>query len=214
MSFKLWQIMYDEKQRSKIYPFATPYFNEGLTIYFESAVIAKLVPTCQDEKVGVASWKLHDKVRRIHPVTVEKLDGDYQVLSFTRNSDRHNMMAMANSWHPDFLPAITMLWGKLGIKMPGEAKHAIYQNHFSARTEIYKRYVSEFLQPAIDLIESDEELNTIMKKPSGYGRLSKDADLKAVKAKLGMNDYPLSPFVLERCPSLWFTLNRIPISFL
>lgn len=214
MSFTLHQIWYKPEQQSKIYPFSTPYFNDGLTIYFESAVITKLVPTCETEKVGVCSWKLHDKSRRIYPITPEKLDSDYQVLSFTRNSDRHNMMAMANAWHSDFLPAITMLWQKLGIKMPGEVKHAIYQNHFSAKTEIYKRYVSEFLQPAIDLIESDEELNMIMKKHSGYGRLSKDADLKSVQAKLGMTDYPLCCFVLERCPSLWFTINRTPITFL
>jgi hypothetical protein len=214
MSFKLWQIYYREDQKPKIYHFATPYYNEGLTIYFESAVIAKLIPTCQTDKVGVCSWKLHDKSRRIHPVTPERLDSDYQVLSFTRNSERHNMLAMAANWHVDFMPAIKMLWDKLGLKLPGEVKHAIYQNHFTAKTEIYKQYVSEFLQPAIDLIEKDEELNTIMKKPSGYGRLSKDADLKAVQAKLGMNDYPLCCFVLERCPSAWFTINRTPITFL
>jgi hypothetical protein len=124
------------------------------------------------------------------------------------------MLAMASQWHADFMPAITMLWNKLRIKMPGEVKHAIYQNAYMMRTDLYKKYVSEFLQPAIDLIENDEELNTIMKKPSGYGRLSKDADLKAVQSKLGMNDYPLCCFVLERCPSMWHTINRYPITFL
>lgn len=214
MSFRLHQIYYKSDQLPKIYHFATPHYNEGLTIYFESSVICKLVPLCEEEKIGVTSWKLQEKSRRIHPITAERLDGDYQVLSFTRNSERHNMMAMASQWHPDFLPAITMLWERLGLKMPAEVRQPIYQNAFMARIEIYKRYVSEFLQPAIDLIETDEELNAIMKKLSGYGRLSKDADLKSVKAKLGMDDYPLSTFVLERCPSLWFHLNRIPITYL
>lgn len=214
MSFTLWQIWYAEKQQSEIYPFAIPYHNEGLTIFFEGDVISKLVPTSETEYTAVASWKLSQKSRRIHPITPEALGSDYEVLSFTRNGRDHRMLAMASNWHPDFLPAITLLWQKLGLRVPRETKNPIYQNHYSAKTDIYKRYVSEFLSPAIEFIDTDDELNTLMTKPSNYGRLSRDSDLKSVKAKLGLNDYPLAPFVLERCPALWFDLHRIPIKYL
>lgn len=210
----LYQIWYDEKHKKHLYPFSIPVFNEGLTIFFENKVISEVVNSSNDDKIAVASWKLNLKSRRIHPITQEALNSDYKVLSFTRNSGRHTMMAMAKQWHQDFIPAIDMLWNKLGMKRPGEAKHPIYQNHYSATSEIYKDYVTNFLDPAMKLIIEDAELNEIMKRPSGYGRLSRDADMRSVKEKLGMDDYPLCPFVLERCPSLWFDMKRINVTYL
>ena len=211
----IYQIYYDEKQRSKLIPYSIPYYNEGLTIFFENDCIVKLVKDCTSEKVGVVSWKLSDKMRKHHlEGLMVKKDSDYQVLSLTRNSSRHSMLAMANAWHPHFKSTIELLWGKLGYKMPGEAKQPIYQNHFLAKTEIYKRYVNEFLSPAIDLIEKDEELHEKMIQPSGYGKLNRHADMRSVKAKLGMDDYPLCTFILERCPSLFMTMHRIQVTYL
>jgi hypothetical protein len=56
-------------------------------------------------------------------------------------------------------------------------------------------------------------LNALMVQPSGYGRLSRAADMKSVKEKLGMDDYPLAPFILERCPSLYFQMKGYKISY-
>jgi hypothetical protein len=209
----LYQIYYREDQLSKLYPFAVPYFNNSLTIFFENDPISKLVMSHTGEKIAVCSWKLSKKVRIIHPVTQDVIDSDYQVLSFTRNSHRHQMMAMANAWHPGFIATIDKLWQKIGLKRPPEAKNPIYQNHFSAKTEIYRDYVSNFLIPAMEVTSTDEELNKLMTQPSGYGRLSRSADMKSVKAKLGMDDYPLAPFILERCPSLYFATKGYKISY-
>lgn len=209
----LFQIYYKEDQKPKLYPFAVPYFNDSLTIFFENDPIRKIVREFNGEKLAVCSWKLSQKVRKIHPITEKVLNTDFQVLSFTRNSSRHQMIAMAKAWHPEFIPAIDLLWQKLGLKRPPEAKNPIYQNHFAAKTEIYKDYVENFLSPAMELIETDEELREKMLKPSNYGKLSRGADLKSVKEKLGMDDYPLAPFVLERCPSLWFTMKKINVNY-
>jgi hypothetical protein len=214
MSFTLWQIWYAEKQKSEIYSFATPYYNEGLTIYFESSVIAKLVPTSETEYTSVCSWKLAQKSRRIHPITPEALGSDYQVLSFTRNGRDHKMISMATNWHPEFLPAIKLLWEKLGLKMPGEARNPIYQNAYAAKTSIYKRYVTDFLVPAMNLVENDEELRSMMLKDSNYVLLSRESDIKSVKSKLGIDFYPLCPFIFERCPSLWFQMHNTPVRYL
>lgn len=214
----LYQVYYDDKQLPKLFPFAIPYKNEGLTIYFENDCIVKLVKATTAEKVGVCSWKLADKMRlRVGQrglLTQKVLESEYDVLSLTRNSSKHQMLARANAWHPGFMTTIKLLWEKLGYKMPGEAKQPIYQNHFLAKTEIYRDYVDNFLIPAMELIEKDEELNKLMLQPSGYGRLNRQADMRSVKAKLGMTDYPLTPFVLERCPSLWFTMKRINVTYL
>lgn len=208
------QIWYKEEHLSHLYPFAIPYENKGLTMFFENDVIAKLIPQIEYDKIAICSWKLGQKMMKSIRLTKERIESDYQVLSFTRNGERHQMLGMANQWHPEFMKTITLLWEKLGFKMPGEARHPIYQNAFSAKREIYKQYVSEFLQPAIDLITTDEQLNELMLRPSKYSVLQRDADIKSVKAKLGLLEYPLCPFVLERCPSLWFTLNRIPVTYL
>lgn len=212
------QIIYDERQRSKLYDFAIPYFNEDLTIFFECSVIAKLVTESKADKIGVFSWKLKEKVsNRVGmrgPVTLEALSGDYEVLSLTRNSSRHCMLAAANAWHADFIPTITLLWEKLGYKIPREAKSPIYQNAFLGKREVYLDYVNNFLIPAMELTDTNEEVRNKMIQPSGYGRLNRHADLKRVKQKLGMDDYPLSCFILERCPALYFQMKGYKISYL
>ena len=211
---ELHQIYYKEEQKSKLYPFAIPYFNDDLTIFFENVPIRDIVRASNADKIAVCSWKLSQKVRIIHPVTEARLNSDYEVLAFTRNSRRHTMIAMAKQWHPQFIPAIDLLWAKLGYKRPPEAKKPIYQNHFAAKKEVYKDYVESFLAPAIDLIEKDEELNAKMTEHSGYARLSRQSDGKRVQEKLGMTDYPLCPFVLERCPSLWFQMKGVNVTYL
>src|SRR5688500_4255640 len=124
------------------------------------------------------------------------------------------MLAMANAWHKDFVPTIKLLWQKLGYQMPNEAKQPIYQNHFAAKTEIYRDYVENFLSPAMELTLKDEEINSKMLQPSGYGKLCKTADTKSVKEKLGMEDYPLCPFILERCIALYLTMKKINVTYL
>src|SRR6188508_375722 len=106
MSFTLWQIYYREEHLKEVYSFAVPVYNPGLTIFFENDLLKKLVPISETEYTSVASWKLAQKSRRIHPITPEALDSDYEVLSFTRNGRDHKMIAMATNWHPEFLPAI------------------------------------------------------------------------------------------------------------
>lgn len=212
------QIYYKEEQKQKIYAFAKPYFNESLTIYFECSVIAKLVTESKAEKICVASYKLAEKMsRRVGlrvPLTLEALNSEYEVLSLTRNSQKHQMLAMGNAWHPMFKETITTLWQKLGYKMPGEAKNPIYNNFFSAKREIYLDYINNFLIPAMELTERDSEMKSLMMQESNYGQLNRQADMKSVKEKLHLNFYPISPFILERCAPLFMQIKGYKISYL
>lgn len=214
----LHQIYYEEKHREKIFPFALPYYNPTLTIFFENEPIKKLVLSSRAEKIAVCSWKLRDKLRinvgLSKTLAQQHLEGDYQVLSFTKNSKKHTMLAHLYHWHPKSKEAMALLWSKLGYKLPGEVKNPIYQNHYIAKSEIYRDYVENFLSPAMDLTLKDEELNNLMLQPSGYGKLNRQADLRSVKEKLGLSDYPLAPFILERCPSCYFQLKGYQISYL
>jgi len=215
---ELYQVYYDQKQKEKLLPFSIPYFNESLTIFFENKIISDIVSTSTADKIGVTSWKLRDKMRgrvglRV-PLSLEVLNSDYEVLSLTKNSKKHTMLAHLYHWHPSSKKSMGLLWSKLGFKLCGEVKNPIYQNHWVAKREIYLDYVNNFLNPAMELIKTDEELNKLMMSESNYGKLNREADIRSVKAKLGINYYPLAPFILERCPSCWFDIKGIKISYL
>ena len=214
----LYQLYYRDEQKEKLLPFSIPYKTEGLTIFFENDWISKLVMASNADKIGVTSWKLRDKMRarvglRV-PLSLEVLNSDYEVLSLTKNSKKHTMLAHLYHWHPNSKQAMELLWQKLGFKLCGEVKNPIYQNHYVAKREIYQDYVNNFLNPAMELIKTDEELNILMMSESNYGKLNREADIRSVKAKLGLNYYPLAPFILERCPSCWFDMKGIKISYL
>lgn len=221
---ELYQIYYPggkvppEKQKEKILPFAIPYYNEKLTVFFENEPIKNLVMASKADKISVSSWKLNDKLRirvggRV-PLTLEALNSDYQILSFTKNSKKHTMLAHLYHWHPSSKQAFELLWTKLGYKVPNEPKNPVYQNHWASKVEMARDYVENFLSPAMDLILSDEELNKLMMQLSNYGRLSHDADLRRIKEQLGLDDYPLVPFVLERCPCCFFEMKGYRITYL
>ena len=210
----LYQIYYKDEHLKELYPFAIPYKNEGLTIFFENTIIAKLVMESTADKIAVCSWRLHQKSRNIFPITKAALESNYEVMGFKIVSAKHTMIAMLKQWHQDAVPALDLLWTKLGFKRPGEVRKALYMNHYAARMDIYKDYVTNFLIPAMELITKDEQLHEIMTRPSGYGRLTRHNDLKSVRSKLGMDDYPLAPFVLERCPSLYYEMKGVRITYL
>lgn len=124
------------------------------------------------------------------------------------------MLAHLYHWHPNSKQAMEILWQKLGYKLCGEVKNPIYQNHFVAKSEIYQDYVTNFLNPAMELIKTDEQLNNLMMQESNYGKLSREADIRSVREKLGIDYYPLVPFILERCPSCFFQMKNYQITYL
>lgn len=217
---RLIQIYYEDQQKSACFPFADLYFNESLTIFFENAVIKDLVSTSEDEKIAVCSWKLREKLRwrvgRRTELTEEALNSDYEVLSFTRNTKHHQMLAIADQHHHGFKVAMEKICAAIGIKMPHEVKTPIYQNHFSARIDIYKDYVNRFLSPAMDVITNDKEINSLAMKDSRYSELDKATKdkLDNLERKIGLRYYPLVPFLLERLFSVYCHNNKINVTWL
>lgn len=214
---RLTQIIYHESQRPKCFSFADVYFNGGLTIFFENAVLRDVVLSSNDERMAVCSWKLKEKLRwfigRPREITQELLESDYEVLSFTKNTKYHHMLAAANAWHPGFLDIFGKLLSKIGVAMPGEVKIPIYQNAFSCKSEIYKDYVSKYLAPAMDCIEDDKEINELAMRDSKYSDLTHQS-AEHLKNKIGISFYPLAPFLLERLFSVYVQNKRINVTHL
>ncbi len=220
MVAELTQIIYDDSQRAACYPFTKIYFNHALTIFFENTVIVEVVSSSQADKIAVCSWKLKEKMKwyigRPRTLTEEVLNSEYDVLSFTKNTEHHRMLASADKWHPGFINTMKKLTQKIGVSMPGEVKIPIYQNHFSARREIYQDYVKTYLTPAIDAMKNDSELNKLAMVDSKYSVLDKASDekLDSLEEKIGIRYYPMAPFILERLFSVYVHNHKIKVTHL
>jgi hypothetical protein len=217
MAAKLIQLYYNDEQQEKIFPFAVPYKTEGLTVFFENYWIKELVLASKDEKIAVCSWKLKEKLRwyigHRRELTQQVLETDYEVLTFTRNTKYHQMLAAANAWHPGFLNTFDKILAKIGVTRPNEVKIPIYQNHFAARTEIYKDYVQNYLVPAMDCIQNDAEINEMAMRDSKYSDLTNQSAAHLL-LKIGICYYPMIPFLLERLFSVYVSNKRIAITYL
>lgn len=216
---EFYQIIYDDSQRKECYPFARVHFNETLTYFFENTIISELVGASQADKIAVCSWKLKQKLRwyigKPREITQELLESDYEVMSFTKNTKAHGMLAFANVSHKGFMVSFKKVVEGIGKKCPGEVKIPIYQNHFSSKREIYQDYVKEYLNPAMEIMQNDPEINKLVMADSNYSTLTskKPEHLKEIEQKLGMPYYPLAPFLLERLFSVYVHNKKINVSW-
>lgn len=220
MALDFYQIIYDDSQREKCYPFAKIYFNSTLTIFFENSIIADLVMASNDEKISVCSWKLKEKMRWYigvpREITQELLESDYDVLSFTKNTRHHFMLAAAEQWHKGFKDILRKVCNAIGVYCPEEVKIPIYQNHFSAKREIYQDYCENYLIPAMNVMILNEEINELVMLDSNYSELdkSKPEKLDLIEKQIGVRYYPMAPFILERLFSVFVHNKNINVSWL
>lgn len=214
---QLIQIYYDESQLKELYPFAVPYFNEKLTVFFENSVIADLVMKTNASKIGVCSWKLRQKQRgyyigRPKPITQEVINGDYEILSFTKNTKYHQMIAAATQSHKYFQPTFDKILKAIGKTRPHEVKNPIYQNHFIAKREIYQDYVKNWLIPAMEVMENDPEIKELCYKDSNYSNLSGGSAMNLEK-QIGLSYFPMHPFLLERLFSVYHNVMGHKVTY-
>jgi hypothetical protein len=241
-SLALYQIYYDEGQKSEIYDFAMPYFNQGLSVHFENEVIAHLVPKLGADLIGVASWRLRKKrgdcqigLTNDLSLSADKiLSSGADVCILTPRSPIHKPLIAAESWHGRaWVEAFNVFKSfllSIGIKVPGELRYAIYENHFIARRDIYHEYVEMVLKPAMRFMdeydkdvtityEADGQRITDTQKlflfPSKYIHLKRRSpEVQIVPNKLGLKDYPIGVFILERLFSIYINdknLNVKPV---
>lgn len=217
MASELVQIFYEEEQKAHCFPFARLHFNNQLTVFFENSVIKDLVLASESEKIAVCSWKLKEKLRwyigKHRELTQEVLESEYDVLSFTRNSPSHQMLASANRYHKGFKEGMQLLCDHIGLKVPGEVKQPIYQNHFSAKRGIYLDYVKNFLSPAMEFMSTD--MKELALSDSNYSQLSRSKITpEYLMGKIGLPFYPLAPFILERLFSVYVQNKKIKVTWL
>ena len=108
VSLKFYQIYFSPEQVADIYPFATSYYNEKLTKYFENKVIAELVPKTEGyDYIGVCSHALRKKRGDCQIGLKNDLSLSEQKITFsgadvcilTPRSPIHQVFAAARNWH-------------------------------------------------------------------------------------------------------------------
>lgn len=221
-SLDFFQIYFDEKQKDSLYDFATPFYNETITDYFENKIISDLVPNSSADLISVCSWRLKQKRgdllrTRNEPLTKEKiLNANFDVAILTPRHPNHKPLLMASEWHRVFNSEgriIATPWDDafsvfkaflrydLGINVPDELTHTIYENHFIAKGEIYREYVSNALKPSIAFMGRTAG---VFKADSGYiYKKRNQEEVKAYREKSGRQDWPIAPFILERLFSIY-----------
>lgn len=209
------QIYYEESQLSELYPFARAHFNEHLTNYFENSVIADLVPRSNADLISVCSWRLAKKrgdMWKLVDKTLSEekiLSSDFDIAILTPRSPRHQPLAMASQWHGKAWDNAFEVFQReflsgIGIRIKGELKHAIYENHFIAKKNIYHEYVNNCLLPAIRYLDDyADRVNNPFLTDAGYARRKSESERKRYTEKTGRLDWPTSPFLLERLFSIW-----------
>lgn len=206
MTLDFIQIIYEESQKEACYTFSKIYKNETVTPYFENSVIADVVPRLSSKLIGLCSWrlaakrndmfKLSDKV-----LTEDKILGaDFDIAILTPRGHK-DILNKLYQWHHEPAVLAVQEFNKF-IRIPETVDYAIYENHFIARSEIYRDYVSNCLAPAIDFMRD----NPVFDLPSGYLRRKSQSDQEHIKPILeswGMKDYPIGVFILERLFSVF-----------
>jgi hypothetical protein len=222
-----YQIYYKDGQESELYPFAIPFRNEVLTHYFENSIIARIVPETKSELVSICSWMLRKKrgqssteilLKRqgMYELTEERiLQSDYDIAVLTPRSPTHKPLAMARNWHGQaWVQAFDVLKRFLHTnklcKVPDELTNTIYENHFIAKGEIYRQYVSECLIPVIQFIESE---GGVFLENSGYLEKCRfdQQKIKEYQRVSGRVDWPIAPFILERLFSIWIEYRKYKV---
>lgn len=224
MTLRMWQVCFKVEQLNELYPFSTPYWNDRLTPYFENTPICELVPQSQADYVSVCSWALRRKrntggaeviLKNTYGTTdlteemITETDADVMILTPVKHRD---ILVKLYAWHGDSARKAVAEFNKF-MKFPEEVKHAIYENHFVARKEIYLEYVETCLKPCIEFMSERE----VFSLPSGYRqkkeRLAKTTnEVAETLAKLGgVSDYPIAPFILERLFSIWIDKKNLKV---
>jgi hypothetical protein len=195
-------ILFEPNQTTPFIPYDNSHIRtiEDKSYLFEYNPILALTPTFDDNKYyGIFSPKFGIKTGFNKPILEFMLDyhryKEYDLIAichplplpYLRFTDNHHM---------GFMDIFTQLCDKLNIQVQ-EPSTVIYANQFIAKGWLYKKYVSEVITPAIEILEND--LKELAWKNSGYNGLKPEK----LKELTGLKYYTFHTFLLERLLSVW-----------
>ncbi len=222
---KLFQIYFDESQLAGLD--FEPVHNPRCTIFFENEVIADLEPkynNIENDYFGVLSHKFRKKIEQMTHFPghfrnhlngkfnldvlnskVYDIHNGSEVLNLMKFTP-HDPIALGQVIHPKLEQYFKEVLGCIGFNWsPTVYEHNFYCNYFIARSDIYRKYVSEMLAPAIEVMCKMPELMEDAKYPRRF-----PANLMI---ELGVNFWPYHPFICERLFSYFVHLYGFKVTY-
>jgi hypothetical protein len=228
------QIYYNDSSLKNCYDFTNHYFNNPDSKFsmaiFENRVISELCETKNldnQDIFGVLSHKFKAVKSKtpifgkesliFNPENIQRLfnNSNTELLSFFGSNSTKNIILQSKSNHPKtpFIQALDLLlkMANIDFNVLQPIPHRVYimRNAFIARFGIYQRYYNEMLKPCIEAMkdENNVRLNELLWQSANYS-VERMRFKDNPKLTQFFNKYPLHPFILERLPSIWLTLNR------
>lgn len=212
---RVFQIYFKEEHLTRLEPQFKPFHNklEDTTVFLESEVIRTLIESNAHigatyfgvvayklrEKLGFTkeNWKNNKNIANIstQEFTVEEFTNQVyemqpDVMSFQRHK-AHDTVSVANGFHPGFKDFWTIIMSRIGIDWkPMVYQNVFYCNYFVARSEIYERFVKEFLAPAMNVMKTMPELYRYCNYPEPFP--------DHLKKQLAVDHWTFHPFLCER----------------
>lgn len=217
--YNIYQIYYDESQIPKLDKGFNHLYNPKGNEYLENQVIIDNIKDSKGEYTGFVSHKFKEKTN-FDREKISKMEEGYDVYTFFGSlKNKEHYLYNMNRWHEGTLEALQLIFEAVGIdkdycevhknnKQKKPIREIVYQNHFIAKTEIYKKYVEQMLLPCVNEMKKEGTyLSKLLWRDSKYSYAKKVPN--EVKMKVfGVPYYPLHPFICERLFSIWLTINK------
>lgn len=221
---KAYQIYYDESQKDSLMTGFIPYFNKKATINFESEVMCDLVNRgeCADcDWFGIFSWKINSKLRNFDFDKLRKVADESEKYDLIGNEQlnarrnrrlwrKHSYRKMCSDTMGGLWPCLDLIVKKLGIsekKVLTGRGYMVSFNAFIARPQVYSDYVNNLLKPAIDLCNTNDEIASMVRENSYYGKGIRPPD--NFINDTGFDYYPWTPFIMERLINVYIEINNV-----
>jgi len=214
----IYQIYFKDEQK-RLLEFE-PLFNAECDYFFENSVILKAYQTGKmngNDYVGFLSLTYKDKCRklknsRVKGVTnyssipdrliINEVLKTYKpdILNIQRH-EPHNVVGLCEHLHPNTGKMFEKIFKEIGFDYtPKHEKYIFYCNFQICKAPIYKAYVQEMLQPAMEVMSNMPELmnNSHYPKPLPIH----------LKNAWNINFYPFHTFICERLFTVWVNNNK------
>jgi hypothetical protein len=153
--------------------------------------------------------KRRDRIRHLRDTSLSYdkiVNEDFDVAVLTPYSKSHKPLYMASLWHGEPWD-IALRKLKEFMKVPAELNQSIYENHFIAKSSLYKQYVEECLTPVMQFMLNHE----CFFADSNYAKRKTHKEREHYMNTTGRKDWPIAPFILERLFSIWIHNKQLKV---
>lgn len=201
---KVYQIYYDEDQLKYLSPDTLPYYNTKLSPFFENDVIRHMYNNnmISSDFFGVLSWKF--KLKNDFQYMNSYIDNEADIYAFPNSIRNHNVYGDSAACHPLFMDIFSNVLQLLGCSNINPSL-GLYMNSIICRSNIFKKYVEEFLIPTMDYLNSLQAGDPIYEKLWSDARYHYDPNLtQRLQQHIGKPHYTYHTFICERLWSVFY----------